>query len=48
MKKTAVLWLLGVVALLACMQGCNTVKGMGQDIEKGGQEIEETAEDVKN
>ena len=28
--------------------GCNTVQGMGQDIQKGGQVISNTARDVAN
>jgi predicted small secreted protein len=33
-----------VLALLTASVGCNTMQGMGQDIEKAGQKIEETAE----
>lgn len=35
-----------IVALLACafvLAGCNTVKGAGQDLQKAGQKIEDTA-----
>lgn len=40
MKKfTAVLLLAGIVA----MSGCNTVKGVGQDLQKAGQSIEGAA-----
>lgn len=28
----------------ACLMACNTVKGMGKDIRKAGEKIEETAE----
>lgn len=35
--------LLGSVAIA----GCNTVSGVGEDIQQGGQAIERTAEDVK-
>jgi predicted small secreted protein len=33
-----------ILALLTFSLGCNTIQGMGQDIEKAGQKIEETAE----
>lgn len=39
------------VALLFSILGvaaCNTVEGAGEDIQAGGEAIEETAEDVKN
>ena len=29
-----------VVSLLLVLTGCNTVKGMGQDIQKAGEKIE--------
>ena len=38
MKK--LIALLGVLALLA---GCNTVKGVGQDLQKAGEKLEEAA-----
>jgi predicted small secreted protein len=31
------------VALLLVLTGCNTVKGMGQDIQKAGSAIEKSA-----
>lgn len=37
-----------VCALAAfCVTGCNTVKGAGQDIQKGGQAVENAAVDVQ-
>jgi predicted small secreted protein len=27
--------------------GCNTFKGFGRDVEKGGEKLQETAEDAK-
>jgi predicted small secreted protein len=30
------------VALFALLSGCNTVKGMGQDLQKAGQKIEDS------
>lgn len=40
MKKFASLFALGLAVLLA---GCNTVQGIGQDIQKGGQVLEDAA-----
>jgi predicted small secreted protein len=40
MKKIASLLLLGLVMALV---GCNTVQGIGQDIQKGGQVLEDAA-----
>jgi predicted small secreted protein len=34
--------ILGVVVLVA-LTGCNTFKGLGEDIQKGGQAIEKAA-----
>lgn len=31
------------VSLVLALAGCNTVQGMGKDIKKAGQKIEETA-----
>jgi len=38
MKKIAI-----VLATLAVLAGCNTVKGLGQDIQKGGAVIQNAA-----
>ena len=33
-----------LVSMVACLAaGCNTVEGMGEDIERGGEEIQEVA-----
>ncbi len=32
------------LTLVMMIQGCNTIEGMGEDVESAGQEIEETAE----
>jgi entericidin A len=42
MKHLTVLCAL-ILPLLATMAGCNTVKGMGQDIQKAGSVIEDVA-----
>lgn len=39
-KLTAFLMLCGLIALT----GCNTMKGAGQDIQKGGEKLENAAE----
>ncbi|WP_293764598.1 entericidin A/B family lipoprotein [uncultured Aquitalea sp.] len=36
-----------VIAALA-LSACNTVRGIGQDVSKGGQAIENAAKDVSN
>jgi predicted small secreted protein len=41
MKKTATLIVLGLAFVLA---GCNTVKGVGQDIGKAGNAIQRAAQ----
>jgi predicted small secreted protein len=43
LKTVSMLSLLCLTALAAC----NTVSGAGQDIERGGQAIEDTANDVQ-
>ena len=45
MKKVTVL--LGLFYLFA-LTGCNTVEGMGKDIQRGGQEIQDTAKDAQD
>ena len=44
MKKLA-----AVLALLAigAIYGCNTFEGMGKDIERGGEKVQDTSKDVK-
>ena len=42
MKKLAAL--LGVVLVALSLSACNTVKGVGRDVEATGQAIENTAE----
>jgi len=39
MKKTMTLFVLFIAIVLA---GCNTVRGVGQDIEKGGEAIQKS------
>ena len=46
-KVLAVLVMLGVFGTLSAMSGCNTVAGAGKDIERGGEEVQDTAKDVQ-
>jgi len=43
-------WLFALTALLfmLALGGCNTVKGMGEDVEAAGGAMSDTAEDVKD
>ena len=43
-KILATLIFLGAIATTA---GCNTVEGIGKDIERGGEATQDTARDVK-
>jgi len=44
-KRTlSILILLGMLGVIT---GCNTVEGMGKDIERGGEATQQTAKDVK-
>lgn len=45
-KKLTTLLLLGGFTL--GLAGCNTMEGMGQDIERGGEEIEEEANEAQH
>ncbi|MFP5418806.1 MAG: entericidin A/B family lipoprotein [Gammaproteobacteria bacterium] len=36
-----------IASLLALMAGCNTVAGAGKDIERGGEKVQDAAQDVK-
>jgi predicted small secreted protein len=44
-KTLAILTLLGMLGMVA---GCNTIEGMGKDIERGGEATQDTAKDVKS
>jgi len=44
MKKTAVLVALLMLGVLA---GCNTMHGMGRDIERGGEKLQDSAKDTQ-
>lgn len=36
-------WLL----VLCCVAGCNTINGIGRDIQKGGEKVQEAASSVQ-
>lgn len=40
--------ILGVLLVTVVLSGCNTMKGMGQDIERGGEKIQDSADRNKN
>lgn len=44
MEKTAIALLASLVTV--ALSGCNTVRGVGQDVEAAGEEIEETANEI--
>lgn len=35
------------MALTVALSGCNTVEGAGKDIERGGEKLQDSAQDVK-
>ena len=41
----AILMMLGILGALA---GCNTMHGLGQDIERGGEKIQDKADQKRN
>ena len=47
MKKLAAL-IAVTFAVAVPLAGCNTFKGAGQDIQKGGEKIEDKAQDCKD
>jgi len=45
MKKIFALF--GIVMLTASLSACNTFRGMGEDIERGGEKVQGTATDTQ-
>ena len=48
--RTALGWLFGLIALffmMSVLSGCNTMRGMGEDVEAAGGAMSGTAEDVE-
>ena len=44
MKKLTALFIMLVIGVLA---GCNTMQGLGKDIERGGEKLQNSAQDTK-
>lgn len=47
-KKTTPLIALAAIVGAFSLSACNTVEGFGQDVEKAGQQLEETAEEAND
>jgi predicted small secreted protein len=47
MRLKTILWALSLTCSLAGSMACNTVHGMGQDIERGGEKTQDAADAVK-
>jgi predicted small secreted protein len=50
-ERPYLIWFLGLAAggvLLLTVAACNTVAGLGEDVSAAGNQLSETAEDVKN
>ena len=45
MKRKVALIL--VLAACALVSACNTIEGMGKDVERGGEKVQQTAKDVQ-
>ena len=43
MRRARVIAILGALAVLASVTGCNTVEGFGQDVQAGGRALEKAA-----
>jgi entericidin B len=46
MSKLATIF--AILAMSLGLSACNTMKGMGQDIERGGEKVQESAQDVQS
>jgi predicted small secreted protein len=49
--RTELGWLFGLIALffmVSVLSGCNTMRGMGEDVEAAGGAMSDTAEDVED
>ncbi len=45
---TSLFTVLFLAGTMAAISGCNTVAGAGKDIERGGEKMQNKAEEVKN
>lgn len=41
-------WSVAVLACMLVLAGCNTIAGMGKDVQKVGEKVEEKAQDCKD
>jgi entericidin B len=46
MKKLVIV--IGTLMFTLGLGACNTMKGMGKDVERGGEKVQETATDVQS
>lgn len=46
MKKLVTVF--GMLAFVLGLGACNTMKGLGQDVERGGEKVQEKAADVQD
>ena len=46
-KKSAALILLLSISAIGVLSACNTIQGAGKDIERGGEKIQDTAQEAK-
>lgn len=37
-------WIIGFIATMLTLSACNTIEGAGEDIQQGGEEIEDAAD----
>jgi len=42
-----ILPLLAMIGLIGALSACNTMEGMGKDVQRGGEGMEDTAKEVK-
>jgi predicted small secreted protein len=41
-------WIVAFILSFAFLAGCNTMKGVGEDVEAGGRAVGDAAEDVED
>lgn len=42
-----ILVVLTMLGMLGAVAGCNTMAGLGKDVERGGQAVQDTAKDIQ-
>lgn len=40
--------ILSLVGFSVALMGCNTINGMGKDVERGGEKVQETAKETQH